>query len=74
MSTALIGSPRSVGSIFMIASVRACQVCSFRTAQHEGRKEVDRLHDACHVAPILADLGHTVLMSMPGSPRRRTAG
>jgi hypothetical protein len=54
----------------MAASMRACQVFSFRTAQHEGRKEVDRLHHAYHVGLILADLEHTVLMSMPGSPRR----
>jgi hypothetical protein len=70
MSTAPIGSPRSVGSILMAASVQACQVSSFRPAWQEGRKEVDRLHLAYPVGLILADLGHTVLMSMPGSPRR----
>ena len=67
MSTAPIGSSLR-GSLLMAASMRACQVFSFRTAQHEGRKEVDRLHHAYSVGLILADLEHTVLMSSQDRP------
>jgi hypothetical protein len=58
----------------MAGSMRACKVSLFRPDQHEGRKEVDRLHEICHVALSLVDLWHTVLSSMTGSPRRRMVG
>jgi|SRR5215204_2774003 hypothetical protein len=72
-STAPIGFVSLGGSIFMVASMRAIQACSFSLAQHEGHNEVARLHDACHVILSLVELEHTVLTSMPRPPWRRMA-